>query len=603
MDTLKSYDYYIEFYEDTEIIIEGSEASNVVEDERGNEITGEINAGINFMMPKSKTYTGNIILYTDDNFNYYPDSTPFDEGMEEGRFLIRGNKDIYYDTGVDRLIGVQDVQDKNKFSADLLNKTPIKVIANGIEVTSYTYTTTDLTISPADENLVDGINDFVLIYANDGSAFSGNVIFNYQAPNEIIPNLESLEDGSYFQGENILKICEFTSINVNKGKEIYNVRQKDRYTKYNREVDRDYQITFNFYKDYRDMLKGKRFRILAWDRRSKKVKIFNNCIYHETENFGLEFSRGNYNLNINFEDEVNIGYNEDPDVPEFFTHIYAGGQTTQTVRVYDKSTLDYIGETPDYDGWVLSIALDNNYIYAGGRTTQTVRVYDKSTLDYIGETADYGGLIYSIAVDDNHIYVGGNTQTVRVYDKSTLDYIGETSDYGGNIQSVAVDDNHIYAGGDSTRTVRVYDKSTLDYIGQTADYGGTILSIKLDNNYIYAGGTVTQTVRVYDKSTLDYIGETAKYGGNIWSITVDDNYIYAGGSTTQTVRVYDKSTFAYTGETASYGGVIWTIAIDDNYIYAGGSTTQTVRVYDKSTLDYIGETANYGGNIRAVALG
>ena len=69
------------------------------------------------------------------------------------------------------------------------------------------------------------------------------------------------------------------------------------------------------------------------------------------------------------------------------------------------------------------MAVDDTYIYAGGQTTNTVRKYLKSDLLYVGQTSSYGGNIRSIAIDDTYIYVGGQTTNrVRKYLKSDLSY-------------------------------------------------------------------------------------------------------------------------------------------------------------------------------------
>jgi hypothetical protein len=278
--------------------------------------------------------------------------------------------------------------------------------------------------------------------------------------------------------------------------------------------------------------------------------------------------------------------------------IYVGGDTN-TVKRY--SDFNYVDQTASYGGGIYSIATDGTHIYVGGDITQTVRKYLKSDMSYVGQTASYEGLILSLAIDDTHIYVGGDTtNTVRKYLKSDMSYIGETAGYGDAIYSVTIDSTHIYVGGLTTNTVRKYLKSDLSYIGETASYGGDIIAVTLDDTHIYAGGFTTNTVRKYLKSDLSYIGETESDGDDIYTISLDDNHIYAGG-TDNVVRKYLKSDLSYIGETASYGGDIRCIINKDDYIYVGGNTTNAVRKYLKSDLSYITQ-ASYGASVSSIVI-
>lgn len=76
--------------------------------------------------------------------------------------------------------------------------------------------------------------------------------------------------------------------------------------------------------------------------------------------------------------------------------LFYGGQTTQTV-VKSDFELSVIGSN-SYGGTIQSIAIDDNYVYVGGQITRKVRKYNKGDLSYIGESPDYGGYIYSIAI-------------------------------------------------------------------------------------------------------------------------------------------------------------------------------------------------------------
>ena len=64
-----------------------------------------------------------------------------------------------------------------------------------------------------------------------------------------------------------------------------------------------------------------------------------------------------------------------------------------------------LGESPSYGGTIRSITIDDTHIYVGGQTTQTVRKYLKSDFIICDESPSYGGTIRSMAIDDTHIYV------------------------------------------------------------------------------------------------------------------------------------------------------------------------------------------------------
>jgi len=188
----------------------------------------------------------------------------------------------------------------------------------------------------------------------------------------------------------------------------------------------------------------------------------------------------------------------------------------------DLDNLSTLDTSASYGGVIWSIVVDDTHIYVGGQTTQTVRKYLKSDLSYVGESASYGGTILSIAIDDTYIYVGGGTtRRVRKYLKSNLSYANQqSSSYGDDIYAIAVDDTHVYVGGVTYNSVRKYLKSDLSYVGETPSYGGAIYAIVVDDTYIYAGGSTTQTVRKYLKSDLSYVSQTSSYGGYIRSIVI-----------------------------------------------------------------------------------
>ena len=159
---------------------------------------------------------------------------------------------------------------------------------------------------------------------------------------------------------------------------------------------------------------------------------------------------------------------------------YMAGADNQTIVAVDMSTGEIIAESPSYGGTIQSIVVDGNYIYAGGETTQTIRKYNLNDLTYTNtESPNYEGDIWSIVVDGDYVYAGGTTQTIKKYNLNDLTYTNiESPSYGATIRSIVVDGDYIYAGGETTQTIRKYNLDDLTYTNiESPNYGGTIQSI------------------------------------------------------------------------------------------------------------------------------
>jgi len=130
------------------------------------------------------------------------------------------------------------------------------------------------------------------------------------------------------------------------------------------------------------------------------------------------------------------------------------------------SLFEFTSLEANYGGYILAIALDDEFVYVGGVsthgvTTQTVKKLRKSDLSQVAESADYGGTIFAIATDDDFVYVGGwTTRTVKKLRKSDLSQVAESASYGGDIRAMAADNEFVYVGG-FARTVRVIENRDL----------------------------------------------------------------------------------------------------------------------------------------------
>jgi hypothetical protein len=278
--------------------------------------------------------------------------------------------------------------------------------------------------------------------------------------------------------------------------------------------------------------------------------------------------------------------------------IYVGGDTNNTVQKFYESNLAFVGNTVSYDGEINSISINNGFIYAGGNpvtgTNRGVSQFHESNLVLVGNTVNYGRIV-TITTNNGFIYAGGlilsgvNRGVTKFYE-SNLALSGanlaasSTSNYGGTIYSIAVNNGFIYAGGATVDVVRKYNESTLAIVGNTASYGGDIRSIAINNGFIYVGGADNQTVQKFHESNLVFVGNTNSYGdsGGILSVTTNNGFIYVGGSTgstNNTVQKFYESNLAFVSNTVSYGGIITSIAINDGFIYVGGVTNDTVQKF------------------------
>jgi hypothetical protein len=275
----------------------------------------------------------------------------------------------------------------------------------------------------------------------------------------------------------------------------------------------------------------KNFVIVLTDGEENQSKEFSvpkikEMIKHQEDKYNWSFIFLGANID-SYKEGSKLGYSYGNTINAIFVSdgkLYASEGATNTtirVRVYDATTLTFIGETPNYGNTINTIFVTNGKLYVGGLML-FVSVYDATTLAYIGQTPSFGGTIFSIIVFENIIYVGGvSFSRLRTYNATTFNHIRTTSIVTSQINSIDIYNDMVYVGGGSTNgNVKVFNKSDLVSIGSTVNYGGVINTIKIYDNKIYVGGTVTNAVRVYDATTLAYIGETSNYGGAISSIAI-----------------------------------------------------------------------------------
>jgi hypothetical protein len=279
-------------------------------------------------------------------------------------------------------------------------------------------------------------------------------------------------------------------------------------------------------------------------------------------------------------------------------YIYAGGQSVNRVRRFDRHTLEFLNEADVYGGIINTLAVDDSYVYAGGRTDRTVKRYDKSTLAYIDQTENYGGDINQIVIFDDLLYVGGaTTRRVRVYDTDTMSFVGETPDYGGTINTFVVDEDHIYVGGvggNGNKRIRRYDRYTLELLDQSPTVASDIKKIFIDEEVIYLtqnnGVEAESYIARFDKNSLSFLDSRSLFGFSpTFVVAVDDIYIYVTDGEDRVYRLR-RGSLQYVDEFLVDGSMTFTdglLLVDDNYLYVPGYSGRIYRYPKADSFDLI----------------
>ena len=336
VNTVQSFDYYIELYND--MIISVSATSNaygsILLDDDNNPICSKFHSGSNYITSGVKTISSNIILYDDtDNFVYIDSN--FDENDIDKHFLLKPTQNLKYKIGVDKVLNATVSGDV--LLTDLTNKIPFKVFLNGrimIEDDEYTYDSSGITIlSPFNSNISLISNDIIIYtYTSNQTITSGSLTLTYESPKSLVPTFADILDKSYFDTYTST-ICTFDGFSVDQGKSNNVINNTYQYISKDKEVNRNSKISITMYDflqqvNVRTLIGNQvKFRILAFNADENKLTIYSNCIWKNSLSSDISRTRTNRNFNIDFEDEIAIAYLGDNTVYGYSTYgsgVYGG---------------------------------------------------------------------------------------------------------------------------------------------------------------------------------------------------------------------------------------------------------------------------------------
>ncbi len=296
---IQNYDWYIDYYEDTNIVV--SSTSNqygvINKDENDNYLNSYISAGKNYMELTAKNIPTSIIIYDNTGYIY------IDKNInEEHKFLIKPSNTIKYYTHSNKTIINETTN--NKININLVGKTVFKVIVNGITLTSFTTDSTGITVTGNDVNYLTG-NDYIIVYTYEGqSTFSGTLTFKYKSPHHLVPAFNDLET----EIDTYRKIENFSSVDISTEGVENEINETFRLKKDKEYVDKNNTISINMYEDIRKELKGEIFRIIAYDKTDNEYRFYSNCSYNisSSKKYDRIFIETTYTFT--FDDEITIMY-------------------------------------------------------------------------------------------------------------------------------------------------------------------------------------------------------------------------------------------------------------------------------------------------------
>lgn len=155
--------------------------------------------------------------------------------------------------------------------------------------------------------------------------------------------------------------------------------------------------------------------------------------------------------------------------------IYIGGDYSQiqvssgtaqqrtNLAAYDLSTNTFINWSPQVEGIVRAIAVDQNYIYIGGEFTyvnnqprDNFAVIEINTGNLVDWQLDTNGPILALAIDGDELYLGGAFTSINGQERSHIAVVNTNSrtvlewnpDIEGTVYAIAIDNIIIYIGGD-----------------------------------------------------------------------------------------------------------------------------------------------------------
>lgn len=304
VESLTSYDYYIDEYEEVSITISSTSnpTGTINVDDNGNRFGKSIHSGSNFLHRLDYNLSNPIIIYDDVNYVYLDSS--YTEQDVFKHYLIKPLRKIMYKPNASKI--ESPTVDGDKLLIDMTQKNVFKIMINGNTVENYTSVSDGINILAPDNYNITGINDDIIVYLYDDSTeIVGDAVFYYTSPNTLIPTMDNVS--TYLDNNGYkLDYIETTNVNITKNNEVINTPYK--YPTIKDEASRDSILSLNMFEDIRDKINYNEFRIFAYDRLHNKVKIFSNCRWQEGESISIQKSKNDYSYDVNFEDEIKVEY-------------------------------------------------------------------------------------------------------------------------------------------------------------------------------------------------------------------------------------------------------------------------------------------------------
>lgn len=218
--------------------------------------------------------------------------------------------------------------------------------------------------------------------------------------------------------------------------------------------------------------------------------------------------------------------------------IYAGGIFTGVSKL-DKNNLSLIGSTPSttrcYD-----LATDDNFIFGAFNNDLSTSgdrraiKFNKNTLAFIEQTPNYSNGVFSLAIDDTYMYLGAGERLHRFLKSNitTVDLLGPLYfSTAGRIFYVRIFENEIFIIGNftttTTRRLHKYSLPDLDNLVVTnTNLASNIFArgLAITNDKVYT--VWNNRIVSYNKNNLgDSVLRTSITGQSIFS---DQEKVYAG---------------------------------------------------------------------------
>jgi WD40 repeat protein len=246
---------------------------------------------------------------------------------------------------------------------------------------------------------------------------------------------------------------------------------------------------------------------------------------------------------------------------------------------------------------VLDVASGAGYLLTAG-SDNTVRIWDKPSLDSVATLEGHSGPPHSIAVDSSRIYTGATDGSVMIWDLDNFEEIDRIDAQEHFVLTVEVDDNFIYAGGLDNCT-HVFDKKTCDYVVTLEGHDATVFAVKADEGYVYTcsgeiwwGGPGSprpskfeSAIRVWDKQDWTCIKRLDGHSDNVNTLALDRHYVYSV-SDDRTLRIYLKDSWKQHVVAHLDALRVKGLAVDSTHVYVGGSDLIVRCILKDDLLEY-----------------